>query len=113
MPVYGQAITKMHYGHRKLLEMLSPNETLELSSYLCLEVGRNHVFWDAVFVMLQSLDCFPNELSLICMWKGRDDLAHHSASAPEFGEVACGFVCHIARQDHITGDGGGLAIAYA
>ena len=68
--------------------MLGPNETLELSSYFCLEVGGGHVFWDVVVVLLQGLDCFPNELSLICLWKRRDDLVHHSASSPEVGEVS-------------------------
>ena len=40
-------------------------------------------------------------------------MAHHSTSAPVFGEVACGIVPDITWEDYIAGDGGGVGIAYS
>ena len=87
MPVYGQAISEMQYVHRKFLEMLGPNEALELSSYFCLEIGRNHVFRNIVFVMPHGLDCFSYKFCLICLGKRRNNLLYHGASTHKIDKV--------------------------
>ena len=113
MFIYGQAITEVHHRYWELLKVSGSNETLNLASYFCLEIGRGHVPWDGVVVLYQGVDCFINKLSLFCLWKRRDDMAHHSTSAPVFGEFACGIVSDIVWEDYIAGDGGGVGIAYA
>ena len=111
MLVYGQTIAEVHHWYWKFLKVPGSNKTLNLASYFCLEVGRGHVSWDEVIVLFQSVDCFTDKLSLVCLWKRGNDLAHHSTSAPKVSVVACGAVYDVAREDHIAGDGGGAAVA--
>ena len=76
MRVYGQTIAEVHHWYWKFLKVPGSNKTLNLASYFCLEVGGGHVFWDEVIVLFQSVDCFTDKLSLICLWKRGNDLAH-------------------------------------
>ena len=81
MPVYGEAICKMHDGYRELSKVFGPYETLDSAAYLYLEVAGDHVIWDRVCILLHSLECCFYQICLICLGKGKNYLLYHGAFA--------------------------------